>query len=222
MRLLYHFWLSAPCRLVRLLLAEKRLETQLTVEKVWERREDFLALNPAGEVPVLIEPDGTTLTHPLVIMEYVEEVYAERPMLGADPLTRAECRRLVAWFEGKFAREVTDNLAGEKVMKRFLRIGQPSSDAIRAGLANIHYHLDYIAYLAETRNWLGGDHFSLADLAAGAHLSVVDYLGDVPWDDHPEARAWYQRLKSRPSFRPLLEDLIPGLPPPRHYKDLDF
>ena len=137
-------------------------------------------------------------------------------------MARAECRRLIAWFETKFAREVTDNLVGEKVMKRFLRIGQPDSDAIRAGLANIHYHLDYVAYLSETRNWLGGDEFSLADIAAGAHLSVVDYLGDVPWDDHAEARAWYQRLKSRPSFRPLLDDLIPGLPPPRHYADLDF
>ena len=222
MRLLYHFWLSAPCRLVRLLLAEKRLDFKLVVEKVWERREDFLALNPAGEVPVLIEPDGTTLTHPMVITEYLEEVHAERPLLGDDPLARAECRRLIAWFETKFAREVTDNLVGEKVMKRFLRIGQPNSDAIRAGLSNIHYHLDYVAYLSETRNWLGGDDFSLADIAAGAHLSVVDYLGDVPWDDHAEARAWYQRLKSRPSFRPLLEDLIPGLPPPRHYADLDF
>ncbi len=222
MRLLYHFWLSAPCRLVRLLLHEKRLDYKPVIEKVWERRADFLALNPAGEVPVLVEPDGTTLTHPMVITEFLEEVHTERSLLGDDPLSRAECRRLIAWFETKFAREVTDNLVGEKVMKRFLRIGQPNSESIRAGLANIHYHLDYIAYLSETRNWLGGDEFSLADIAAGAHLSVVDYLGDVPWDDHGEARAWYQRLKSRPSFRPLLDDLIPGLPPPRHYADLDF
>ena len=117
---------------------------------------------------------------------------------------------------------MTENLVGEKIMKRFLGLGQPNSDAIRAGQANIHYHLDYIAYLSEQRNWLAGDAFSLADIAAGAHLSVIDYIGDVPWNAHPEAKDWYARIKSRPSFRPLLTDLIPGVPPPRHYADLDF
>ena len=222
MRQVFHFWLSAASRLIRLALAEKRLEFELVVEKVWERRSEFLTINPAGEVPVLVEPDGTTLIGASVIAEYLEEVYAERPLLGSGPLARAETRRLVAWFDGKFDREVTENLVGEKVMKRFLRIGQPSSEAIRAGLANIHYHLDYIAYLAEQRNWLAGDELSLADIAAAAHLSVVDYLGNVPWDDHPEARNWYARIKSRPGFRPLLDDLLPGLPPPAHYADLDF
>lgn len=222
MRQVYHFWLSAASRLVRLALAEKRLEFELVVEKVWERRREFLTINPAGDVPVLVEPDGTTLIDASVIAEYLEEVYPGRPLLGETPLARAETRRLVSWFSGKFGREVTENLVGEKVLKRFLRIGQPSSEAIRAGLANIHYHLEYIAYLADQRNWLAGDDLTLADIAAGAHLSVVDYLGDVPWDDHPEARNWYARLKSRPSFRPLLEDLLPGLRPPKHYADLDF
>ncbi len=222
MRQVFHFWLSAASRLIRLALAEKRLEFDLVVEKVWERRSEFLSINPAGEVPVLVEPDGTTLIGASVIVEFLEEVYPERALLGDGPLARAETRRLVAWFDRKFDREVTENLVGEKVMKRFLRIGQPSSEAIRAGLANIHYHLDYIAYLAEQRNWLAGDELGLADIAAAAHLSVVDYLGDVPWDDHPEARNWYARIKSRPAFRPLLDDLLPGLPPPAHYADLDF
>lgn len=222
MRTLLHLPLSAPCRIMRVALAEKRLEFDLRVEKVWERRPEFLTLNPAGEVPVLVEEDGTTLTDAWVIAEYLEEVYPEISLLGADPLLRAEVRRLMVWFNGKFAREVTDNLAGEKILKRFLGLGQPNSDAIRAGQANIHYHLDYIAYLAEHRKWLGGDAFSHADIAAGAHLSVIDYLGDVPWEDHPAAKDWYSRIKCRPSFQPLLADMIPGVPPPRHYADLDF
>lgn len=222
MRTLYHLWLSAPCRIVRVALAEKALETDLKVEKVWERRDAFLSLNPAGDVPVLIEPDGTTLTDAWVICEYLEEVHPEPTLIGQDPVARAETRRLVAWFDRKFSAEVTENLVGEKIMKRFLGLGQPNSDAIRAGQANIHYHLDYIAYLSEQRNWLAGDAFSLADIAAGAHLSAVDYVGDVPWSAHPEAKEWYARIKSRPSFRSLLGDLIPGVPPPRHYADLDF
>ncbi len=222
MRTLLHLWLSAPSRIVRVALAEKALAFDLKVEKVWERRAEFLSLNPAGDVPVLIEPDGTTLTDSWVINEYLDEVYPEQSLIGDDPLARAETRRLLAWFDRKFAAEVTDNLVGEKIMKRFLGLGQPNSESIRAGRANIHYHLDYIAYLSEQRNWLAGEAFSLADIAAGAHLSAIDYMGDVPWTDHPKAKDWYVRIKSRPSFRPLLTDLIPGVPPPRHYADLDF
>ena len=70
--------------------------------------------------------------------------------------------------------------------------------------------------------WLAGDALSLADIAAAAHLSAIDYLGDVPWSDHEVAKEWYARIKSRPSFRPLLTDHIPGLAPPKHYTDLDF
>jgi glutathione S-transferase len=222
MRTLYHLWLSAPSRIVRMALAEKRLDFALKVEKVWERRDEFLALNPAGDVPVLVEPDGTTLTHASVITEYLDEVYPETPLIGTDPIGRAESRRLLNWFDGKFAVEVTENLAGEKVMKRLFSRGQPSSEAIRAGNANIHYHLDYVGWLAEQRNWLGGEAFGLADIAAGAHLSVIDYLGDVPWADHPEAKDWYARIKSRPSFRPLLADIVPGVQPAKAYADLDF
>jgi glutathione S-transferase len=222
MRKLYHLWLSPDCRAVRIVLKEKGLDHELVVEKVWERREDFLAINPAGEVPVLIEHDGRALCGSTPICEFVDEVYPNRALIGADPAARAETRRLVGWFDGKFAREVTDNLVFEKLMKRFMGMGEPDSAAIRAGQHNIHYHLDYIGYLAERRSWLAGDDFSLADIAAAAHLSCLDYLGDVPWEDHQPAKDWYARVKSRPSFRPLLADHIPGLPPPRHYADLDF
>ncbi|HLG88567.1 MAG TPA: glutathione S-transferase family protein [Alphaproteobacteria bacterium] len=222
MRTLYHLWLSPFSRKIRIVLAEKGLPFDLVLEKVWERRDEFLALNPAGEVPVLVDVDGTVLAESQAIAEYIDEAYPERPLIGPDTLARAETRRLVAWFDIKFNAEVTNNLVGEKLMKRVLRIGEPDAAAIRAGLANIHYHLDYIAYLSERRRWLAGDHFSLADIAAAAHLSSVDYIGDVPWGDHPAAKDWFARLKSRPSFRPLLADHVPGAPPPQHYADLDF
>jgi glutathione S-transferase len=222
MRTLYHLWLSPFARKVRVILKEKHLEFEMRVEKVWERRPEFLALNPAGEVPVLVEPDGTALSDANVIAEYLEEVYPDRPLLGATATARAECRRLIAWFDIKFNREVTYNLVEEKMMKRFLGLGEPSSQAIRAGYANIRYHLDYIGYLTDRRKYLAGDEFGLADIAAAAHLSALDYLGDVPWGDYEPAKDWYARVKSRPSFRPILADHIPGAAPPRHYADLDF
>ncbi len=222
MRTLYHVWLHSFSRKVRLTLAEKKLEFDLQIEKIWERRTAFLAMNPAGDVPVLVEKDGMILSNSQVICEYLEEVYPEFNLLGRDPIQRAETRRLVSWFDVKFNREVTDNLVGEKLMKRFLKLGEPHGPSIRAGHANIHYHLDYIGFLCEKRKWLAGEEFSLADITAAAHLSSIDYIGDVPWDEHHAARDWYSRIKSRPSFKSLLEDRIPGFTPADHYENVDF
>ena len=157
-----------------------------------------------------------------MISEFLDEIHPDPRLLGESPFERAEVRRLILWFERKFNDEVTENLVGQKIMRRFLGLGAPSSRAIRAGLSNVRTHLDYIGYLVERRNWLAGERMTLADIAAAAHLSAVDYLGDVPWKDHEAAKDWYSRIKSRPSFRPLLEDNIPGVPPPAHYADLDF
>jgi len=198
-------------------LAEKGLDFELKIEKIWERRTEFLSLNPAGDVPVLIEPDGTVLTDSNVICEYLDEVYDAHGLLGKTPLQRAETRRLISWFEQKFNAEVTENLVGEKMMKRFYGRGEPHGAAIRAGHANIHYHLDYIEFLTERRRWIAGDNFSMADITAAAHLSAIDYIGDVPWDAHAGAQIWYKRLKARTSFQPLLNDVIPGFSPSEHY-----
>ena len=222
MRVLYHWLMSPLARKVRIVLAEKNLDFTLKAEKVWERRAEFLALNPAGEVPVLIEPDSTVLADCYAIVEFLDEVYREKLLIGINAADRAEVRRLSAWFDLKMSREVTDNLVGEKMMKRLIKEGQPNSQAIRAGHANLPHHLDYIGYLVDRRRWLAGDHFSVADISAAAQLSTLDYLGDVPWDQHELAREWYARVKSRPSFRAILADHVVGLPPPPHYADLDF
>jgi glutathione S-transferase len=222
MRTLYHLPLDPGCRLVRIMLGEKKLEVSLKTERVWERREDFLRINPAGEVPVLIEEDGTSISGAAVAAEYLDEAYPAPPLIGVSALDRAETRRLLQWFAVKFRDEVSANLIGEKVMKRFLGLGEPNTSAIRAGLRNIHYHLDYIGWLCDRRRWLAGDAFSLADAAAAAQVSAIDYLDDVPWDEHAGAKDWYARIKSRPSLRPVLADLVPGLMPPKHYADPDF
>jgi glutathione S-transferase len=222
MRTLYHLWLSPFCRKVRIVLAEKRLDFQLKAESVWDRRPEFLKLNPAGEVPVLVEGDGSAISGSDAICEFLDEMHPEPSLIGRGALSRAEVRRLVYWFDHKFNDEVTRYLIGEKINKRFLGLGEPDSKSVRAGHANIHHHLDYIAYLTDRRRWLGGDDFSLADIAAAAHVSCIDYLGDVPWAEHPGAKDWYARIKSRPSFRGLLDDHIPGAAPAKVYADLDF
>jgi glutathione S-transferase len=222
MRRLYHLPLSPYCRKVRLVLAEKRLPFELQIERGWEHRGEYLALNPAGTVPTLVEDNGFPIPDSAVICEYLEETYTDVRLLGKDPIERVEIRRLVAWFDGKFAREVTENLTGQKYLKRVAGRGEPDASALRSGYANLRLHLDHIGWLAENRRWLAGASMSLADLAAAAHLSVLDFSGDIDWSLSEAARDWYARIKSRPSFRPLLQDRVAGMAPPEHYGNLDF
>jgi len=222
MRYLYHLPLSPYSRKVRLLLAEKRLPFELRFEKVWERRGEYLDLNPAGTVPTLLEDSGLAIPDSTVIAEYLEEAYPDTPLLSRAPAERVEARRLAAWFDGKFAAEVTNRLLGEKYMKRLMGRGNPDAAALRAGYAALGPHLDYIGWLAETRTWLAGATISLADFAAAAQLSVLDYIGEIDWQQAPAAKEWYARVKSRPCFRGLLADRVAGLTPPPHYADLDF
>ena len=223
MRVLHHLPLSPFSRKVRLVLAEKRLPFELQLEKVWERRPEYLALNPANTVPTLIEENGLAIPDSGAICEYLEEAYPDAPsLLGATLAERVEVRRLLAWFDGKMAREVTANLLGEKFMKRLMGRGNPDGALLRTGYANLRDHMGYIGMLAEQRTWLAGATLSLADFAAAAHLSALDFASDVDWSVSPPTRDWYARMKSRPSFRAVLADRVPGVWPPAHYADLDF
>ena len=222
MRVLYHLPLSPYARKVRLVLAEKRLPFELRVEKVWERREEYLELNPAGTVPTLVEDNGLVILDSSVICEYLDEAYPDSSLMGRTLAERIEVRRLACWFDGKFAAEVTNNLYGEKYLRRLTRRGNPDPGAIRTGYTALRYHLDYIGWLAETRKWLAGSALSLADFAAAAHLSTLDFIGELDWSISPPAKDWYARMKSRPSFRGVLADRVSGAAPPPHYADLDF
>ncbi len=230
MPVLHHHPLSAGSRYVRLVLAEYGEETTFVEEEPWLRREGLLELNPAGTVPVLVdEPEGV-IVGAGTIGEYLFETRGARAgesaLMPGGPVDRAEVRRLIAWFLQKFDEEVTGYLVNEKIIKRRAPAGNgggpPDAAAIRAGRTNIRYHLRYIGFLAGRRDWLAGRDMSLADLAAAAELSCVDYLGEVPWEEDATAKAWYARVKSRPSFRALLADVIRGNPPSTHYADLDF
>lgn len=222
MRTVYHLPLSPHARKVRLVLAEKRLPFELKVERTWERREAYLEMNPAGTVPTLEEDNGLKIPDSAVICEYLDEAYPDIGLMGHTLAERVEVRRLAAWFDGKFGREVTESLVGEKHMRRLAGRGNPDAAAIRRGYTALRYHLDYIGWLAETRKWLAGPNLSLADFAAAAHLSSLDFIGDVDWSTCPAAKEWYARVKCRPSFRGLLMDRVPGVVLPKHYDDLDF
>ncbi|MFO0389056.1 MAG: glutathione S-transferase family protein [Alphaproteobacteria bacterium] len=222
MRQLYHTPLSPFCRKVRMLLKEKNLEFDLVQENPWDRSLDLFALNPAGEVPVLMEENGVVISGSYAICEYLEDIYPDSAMIGKTSLERAEVRRLIDWFDHKFDFEVTQNVLFEKVFKHYFQCGEPNSAAIRCGKQNMLYHLDYIGYLAGERYFLTGENLTLADLAAASHLSALDYLGDVPWEHNPSAARWYALMKSRPSMRCILGERVRGVRPPAYYDNPDF
>ena len=219
---LYHFPLCPFSRKLRVLLKEKGITFELVTEEFWERREKFVSLNPAVQVPILVESEGKVFCDSQAIAEYIDERYTENTLIGITPEVRAEVRRLTNWFDSKFFQEVTKHILYEKIIRYFSKTGQPNSGAIRAGKTNISGHLEYISFLVGQRKWLAGDTLSLADIAAASHLSVLDYLGDVPWAHYPDAKDWYALIKSRPSFRPLLADRVPGFSPASYYSNLDF
>jgi glutathione S-transferase len=221
MNRLYHYPLSPFSRKVRLCLAEKKIEVELVEERYWEQSPEFLRRNPAGMIPVL-KYGNLMISESQAICEYLEETNPTPPLLPRDPEGRYEVRRLVAWFDGKFNQEVTTKLLGERVFRKIKGNGYPDSANVKAGAKAIKFHLDYMAWLLDKRRWLAGNEMTLADFAAAAHLSCLDYISDVDWNRSEVVKDWYAKIKSRPAFRSILADQIPGFRPPAHYADLDF
>ena len=221
MVLLIHHPVSPAGRKIRLQMAEKKMLFILREEEPWKMSDDVYKLNPAGELPVFLS-DGNIIAGNYAISEYLEEASPDVPMIFGDTKQKDEIRRLVDWFDNKFFREVYRNIVYEKVHKRFANGLAPDSKILKMGLNNLMYHLEYIEWLLDRRQYLAADTVSLADLSAAAELSIIDYLGSVPWDEFKTAKLWYSKMKSRPAFKDILKDNIRGILPAKHYTNLDF
>lgn len=220
---LYQFPLCPFSRKVRLLLGEKGVGYTLVRESPWQRRDEFLHVNPAGETPVMRDPDrNITLIDSAAICEYLDETVEKARAITGTAAERAEIRRLVTWFDVHFYRDITGPLMHERMLKRLVHRAAPDAKALREAMKAAVPHLDYIDYLLDHRTWLGGATLSLADFAAAAQISVADYLGGIDWKGHEQAKRWYVALKSRPTFRPLLAERMEVISPPADYEALDI
>ncbi|MDR1982856.1 MAG: glutathione S-transferase family protein [Holosporaceae bacterium] len=222
MRKLYHYSLCAFCRLVRVYLREKNLDHELIIDLPWKRKNVFSEYHVLSDLPTLVDLDGVVLEGWYAIVEHLEQAYRANSLLGVTQKERAESRRIVTLFNEMFFTDVTKNIVFEKVMKKHVENTSPDSASIRRGHDGVKKYFDYISGLMDYRNWLAGDDFSLADIAAASQISCVDYMGAIKWDDYPGVKDWYVRIKSRPSFRDILQDRIANVIPPDSYQELDF
>lgn len=209
---------------MRLCFAEKKLKLREIVIDPWNPDEKFQSLSAEDVPPILTDltkSGSVTIVGTQTLCEYADESSGRNPLMPGERHDRAEVRRLTTWFGQRFDHEVNALILPEKLETVFIG-GTPDPDALREGRAALRDHMSYMTWLLSIRDGLAGPAFTLADIMASAHLSCLDYLGEVSWREFPAVKEWYQTIKSRPSFRPLLADRLPGIRPPQHYGDLDF
>lgn len=224
MKRLYHWPLDPVARTVRLALGEKQQGVDLVETRPWVVHPEIEKLAPGAAAPALIDTGDegrVALLGSHATLEYLETCYPAPRLLPSGRQDAAEARRLWRWCEDAFG-IVNETLLAERVVQWVRREREPDSGALRKGAHALRGRLTFLNALAETRSYIAGRHLSLADLSVAAHLSSLDYFGDVDWATVPDLKAWYGKIKSRPSFRALLADRIEGARPVAHYPDLDF
>lgn len=222
MRILYHYPLCAFSRLIRIYLKEKELEHELIVEYPWNRKKTFSEYPLPSDIPTLVNKDGVVLEGWYAIIEHLEQAHKSSSFFGSASREKAEARRITQLFNEMFYMDVTKQIVFEKIMKKHTENRAPDSSCIRKGVAALKQYMERISWFADHRNWLAGNEMTVADMSAAAQISCVDYIGAIDWESYPLAKEWYARIKSRPSFKDILEDRVPAMPPPPHYADLDF
>ena len=222
---LLHHPLDPSSRLARLMFAEYGVPVDLEEIKPWLREPALLEINPAATLPVMLDQKVAPAVGCLATIHAIEERFAPTTVEGLFPVDigpRSEMWRLVEWIIFKLNDEVTRYVLEEKIIKRDIRGATPDPSVLRVAKTNLGEHMLYFNWLFATREWLAGSIMTLADFALAAHLSSLDYMGDIDWGNAGETRDWYARIKSRPAFRTLLNDRVVAMPPHKGYADLDF
>ncbi len=222
MKNLYHHPVCPLSRQIRLYLRELNINFDLIREEYWLQNTEFLKLNPAGTLPILQESSGITICGIYPITEYLNDKYPNFQFFNENSDINIEVRRMLVWFNDKFYREVTKIIIDEKFIRLMAGLGAPKTELLKKANANLSHHLNYLTQILEQKSFFASNQISSADVAASCHLSVLDYFGEINWDKYPVIKDWYSTLKSRPSFRVLLSDQLPGFAPSITYADLDF
>ncbi len=220
----YHYPLCPFSRQIRVLLKELGIEFNTEKEEYWRRTQRLISMNPAGELPVVVDENGKIYSQIHALIEYFREINEASYLFPESVEARYLMRNLIFWYNNKFYREVTKYIIDEKLIKLLTRVGSPDSEIIRVAKTNLAAHLKYMeSYISKNySDYLASENFTVADIAASCQLSVLDFFDEIFWDSYPNLKHWYCLIKSRPSFTGLLNDFVPGFNPPSHYYELDF
>lgn len=222
---LYHHPVCPFSRKVRIHLAAKKINFELIQENFWQRRKEFVALNPTSHTPVLVDMENKiNICDGRAIIEYIEEKHTDTPnFIGGDIKQRAESRRLQSWFDEKFYSEVLKYILNERFFYRYFSISRaPDTEILRIARQNSEKHFRYIERILEDRKYMVDRMITVADFAAAAQISLLDYFGDVNWSYYPTMKEWYSIVKSQKMFSAILQDRLSNLRPSEWYNNLDF
>ncbi|MDC3024017.1 glutathione S-transferase family protein, partial [Alphaproteobacteria bacterium] len=144
---LYYMPLNFYCRAARIILLEKKINFQIVNEPFWKRRIEFLKINPAGDLPVVVDQNRTNIIGYEGLVEYLEDQGVGAKLLGDSPLKRLEVRRICMWVGRKLQKEVMENILDERVFNSLKENSQPSSNILNAGRKNLNNHMKYFDWI---------------------------------------------------------------------------
>jgi glutathione S-transferase len=196
----------------------------LIEEKFWERRESFLRLSPIGTVPLLTYKSSLTIPHSGLIADHILKHYGKKgELMPIEEKQEIKVKSLCIWFDEKFFNEVSKPFIYEKVIHTIKQDEMPDATVLNAGRYNLQIHFDFLEFLLSGGPFLAGENFTMADITASCHLSIVDYLSEVKWANvSPVIKDWYSIVKSKLAFKEILLDRIPNIKPSITYETLDF
>jgi glutathione S-transferase len=234
---LYHYPLCPFSRKVRMFCYENDIFFNLVQEDFWKERENFLKLNPFGEVPFLvaklsdeennntffsIQGSGNILIY--LSKKTKKDLYLiQEKNLKEDELLerQLEVGKIINWFDNKFYKEVLEIILEERVYS-LMRGKNTNVQFLDIARKNLTIHFEYFVKIINEKNFFASEYKTFADLVAASHISVLDYLGEINWQEYPILKDWYCILKSQPSFHEILADTIPEIKPSLNYQRLDF
>ncbi len=231
MMILHHGWRSSASRRVRLCLEEKGLHYEghvVDMGKMEHHSPDYLKINPLGVIPTLIH-DGRPLHESGTICEYLDEIHPDPPLRPDTPFGRAEMRNWIRHIDGlihnliifnwrhhlqKVAEKWSDEELAEKLksipsrerQESWLRVARkPYTEEERAvARAKLtHQLLDKMEEALKSSDWLAGNVYSIADIAAAPFVKRIDE--EIAPDEmtpakHPRVTEWWAKVQARPAF----------------------
>ncbi len=189
---------SPYVRKVRIVLAEKKLDYQFSLEDVWGS-EAIIASNPLGKVPCLVMEGAEAVFDSRVIVEYVDTLSPVGKLIPASGRERVEVRTWEA---------LADGLLDASILARMEqhwtgRTDQQRSQAwIDRQMVRVHAALQAMARGLGDKPHCAGIHFTLADIAVGCALGYLDFrYPQIDWrGDAPNLAKLYDKLAARQSF----------------------